>query len=286
MPNLPAAAAPVSALQSLVRVPLAELATAATRLAQQGALPQQTAKRVKDLVGRLAAKDSDSPRGVAARSGGPRLRSGRMFRFPPPEGLAASAAVPGRPAGLGLGLSQRGKQAKQAEVLCELPTPEALTAYLHASYLGEGEAAQAAAAPAVSARSARWAPSAATPWMRPAASSLAANQRLSTLARGGRWLLQPSSRGALRRPCRQQANVCTCSRSATLLWLSLSRITTRNMCLTRIACPVCKFQQSARSLGLPTPLQIESLLVRLPGVRRLLDSLPRHKRGLQVRPRR
>lgn len=175
LPNLPAATAPVSALQSLVRVPLAELATAATRLAQQGALPQQTAKRVKDLVGRLAAKDSDSPRGVAARSGGPRLRSGRMFRFPPPEGLAASAAVPGRPAGLGLGLSQRGKQAKQAEVLCELPTPEALTAYLHASYLGEGEAARAAAEPA-----------------------------------------------------------------------------------------------------------IESLLVRLPGVRRLLDSLPRHRRGLQV----
>lgn len=157
-PSQPAATAAVAALHSLARAPLAELATAATRLGEQGALPQQTVKRVKDLVGRLAAKDCDSPRGAAGSGARPRLRSGRMFCFPPPEGLPAAAPPPpSRPAGLGSGpgLSQRGKQgqqAKQAEVLCELPTADALTAYLHASYLGEAPAARVAAEPAVSVR--------------------------------------------------------------------------------------------------------------------------------------
>ncbi|KAL4450740.1 hypothetical protein ABPG77_001096 [Micractinium sp. CCAP 211/92] len=141
LPGRPATSQ-VAALQSLARVPLGELATTAVRLGEQGALPQQVVKRVQDLVGRLAARGGDSPCGTAGGSPRASPRSGYVFRFPPAEGPAAPAPAP---------RGRHGQQAKQGDVLCELPTPEALTAYLQASYLGEAEAARVAAEPAIEA---------------------------------------------------------------------------------------------------------------------------------------
>ena len=119
---------PVPAVQSLSRVALADLARMAVAQAEAGALPQQTAGRVKTLVGRLAGKEPGAPPGGGAASSS---GSGRAYRWPPP-------AVPKHQHGWPQGQQP---QLQQPEVSFEAANPAALTDFLEQQFLSRQQAA-------------------------------------------------------------------------------------------------------------------------------------------------